>query len=1287
LPFSSRDPIKSSRESSSNGLMQVQVSKSSLVSPKVNIILNKSSPVILAEPLPSRLKPQVQGAMNNLNNLHNLNSANPLNNNKFLKPPMYKGNKLDVFNQSLLSNQQNLSSLNQSMNRSSFLKKEKIGSPLISSREHKKDTLEQLNNLYHAHVVMKENLKSPRKTEKLFLPQVKLDSSSVNNSQINSGSNNVSQLNYTTTTKRQSKSCTSSNLDSILQNVKNLENLHSQQQSKPKNIKSESVNKKQKENISISQLPEFMNNLINKSANAGQDPKHNNIINIVNNLDPNNDKKIAFKVNVNQYDIKYYAPSKSGSSDSYLTDQKTLSDVEIIDNTKESHVNNKMKFIELSKAAKVERKKGKSKSVKKLPEKKKLDKNENVENSEPAKVVLNQVSPHTPKFKKNENFGNTPLRETSLKKFQVIIDKNAVDGDEKITKNQNTEIKINALKNNIPTGHIKSNSINNPIDFQLLKPRRQTIKMHSMGITSNNILPKYTLAKNLTYTETKFSHNFFVPPQEEDESAREKKETTGGNQEKEKLTYDRGGTQYHDDVVHENTENSENSENSVTNQNEEEKSQENIENTENNENVSNMGNTPNCENLENQNNTNLHEITFLRQNSNINNLHSHNSSLSNNLSILQKLSEINNPYTSNSNTKTFLVNSGQKLTNRKSLKILKSLKSLKSLESLKSQASIKNLKHASSSINKLQRSPSMCQSQSDNEMPFTLNRKRSNQSEISDSILGSEVESNKYEKITKTPPSKPGSKNNTKSIIINKSSIVEELLLSQSQGSQDDLILQVFQRNRERDNANSSSRMGLKFHKETLNSLKKIRLTQKTIEQAVRKLSMGLEIKKKHLSILDETSFSPKINFIHPKPRGSCEIKLEESSIFFLRTISKFYTDKKSGCIAAHLAGTNPLEFTLYKINSKRTNDKENIQNLGLRLISKKINEKIKEKNFKLKKFRVLNFYKIGFTNSLNEILNSQEISYKSILEDPIIFNDHDKNLLFQYCNEFLKNKYLDLFKEFLYEISFFAENEKYSHPYPGKSVLDNFKLENTIKNKSIKFRNARHHTSLIKASDTNLVKVFGFQNHLFVNSYIMHDVISEFQQEELRDQDEEEEEKNNNTSQISRSKVRRRTPAYLKRKSDIQVISNIKEMRRSAFYFKLDRNENNNKSSRQSLIFSSQKRSIKKQSSAESSTDKDSPRKRRERAVSNIKKNFSSFVMNLNKNNSINSNVEPAQPEQETNLDLPSRILKNSYKKFALKKKTNWIPIQNIDRLKNLSILGNDEFMKYRQLEYIVEP
>lgn len=1188
---------------------------------------------------------------------------------------MHKSNKSEIISPSQLSNQHNLSNINHSMNKSSFFKKEGLCSPLTSSREHKKKKMDHLNELYHAHLSRKENLKSQTKTEKLFLPQVKLDSSSINTSQINSGSNNNSQLNYTTTTKRQSKSCTSSNLDSILQNVKNLENIHSQQHSKPKNIKSESVNKKQKENISISQLPEFMNNLINKTANAGQDPKHNNIINIVNNLDPNNDKKIAFKVNVNQYDIKYYAPSKSGSSDSYLTDQKTLSDVEIIDNSnkKESHVSNKMKFIELSKAAKVEKKKGKSKSVNKLSEKKKLQETnetaDKLKNSDLVKLTYNNnLSPNTPKFKNYENSECTPLKETTLKKFQVIIDNDLfADGDEKLLKNSNFENKINSLKNNIPTGHVKSNSINNPLDISNSKPRRQTIKMHSMGVTSNNILPKYTLAKNLTYTETKFSHNFFVPPQEDDEFLRPKKETTGGNQEEEKLTYDRGGTQYHNDVVHENSEHlehSENSENSVLIRNEEEKID---------------------TKLENQNNTNLHELTFVNQNSNIKNLPSHNTSMSNNLSLLQKLNEMNNPISSNLTTRTFLINSDKKLNNRKSLNILKSLKSqnsLKSLESfksLKSQVSINSIKNHSALKNKTKRSPSICQSQSENEVPLTLNKQKSIQSEISHSVFDSEVESNKFENLKKSPQSKPGSKNNTKSIIINKSSLVEELLLSQSQNYEDDLILQIFKRNRDKENSNFGSRMGLKFNKETLTSLKKLRLKQKTIEQAVRKLSMGLDSKKKHLSIMDETALLTKQSYIIPKPRGSFEIRSEESSIFFLRTISKFYTDKKSGCLAAHLACTNPLEFTIYKINSKRTADKENFQNICLRLISKKINEKIKQKNFLLKKFRVLNFYKKGLIYNFNEILNYQDISIKNILDESSIFKDQDNILLFQYCNEFLQNKYLDFFREFLFEISLFDAD---INSNIRKSVLDNFRMESTIKNKKNNFRKARYQTSLSKATDTNLVKVFGFQNHLFINTYIMQDVISEFQHGELQDQDQEDDEKNADTSQFSRSKIRRKTPKYLKRKSDIQAISNIKEMRRSAFYFKVDKNQNK-KSIRQSLLILSERKQTKKKSSPDSSTDQMSPPMKNRHAVVDLKKKFSTYIWNINKN--INSTI--VEPEQEKNLDIASRFDKTSYKKFTMKSKSNFNPIQNFEQFKYLSLLNDDDFLKGRNLEFIEEP
>jgi hypothetical protein len=1143
--------MKSSSDSSSRALIRVQTSKSNNISAKVNISLNKSSPVVFAEPLPARLKGQPGNLI-------------------LSRPPVSKQTKV----------------LDLTGNISKSMIKERLGSPTLDEKKYNlekitnisthmrdekktkstrekqidREKLELLNQLYHSNLLMREKSGKSRKgsQEKLMLPHLNKDSSTANASQ------NNSQLNYTTTTKRQSKSCTSSNLDSIL--------MGQQQQSpaKPKNIKSESVSKKSnKENIHITQLPEFMSNLINKTNNSDKQKQHSNIINIVNNLDPNNDQKIAFKVNVNQYDIKYYAPSKSGgSSDSYLTDQKTLSDVEIIDNTKENHVSNKNKFIELSKAAKAEKKKPKPMS--------KLERIKSIlpleENSE-KKIRHSEVN--TPKFNKNkEGMSNN--------KFEEIKEEENVKLFENIEK----------------AGHTKSNSMLNPNELRLMKPRKSGYKMHSMGITSNNTLPKYTLAKTMTYSTTKISDNLFRPPSATKEAeVKENKLTSGGNRiEVEKLTYDRGGTHYGDDDMNENT---------------------HI----NNENIDFMENQ--------ENHSNMNEVTFLRMNSNTNQLQSLNTTLNNNLSLIHKLSDTPFWTTTNNINKHLEFGSDQKVKIRH-----------KSISQLKSLPSVGSLKHQSSF---------QSQSQSDNEIPFYL-KKKSQESIMTKSAITqslddfSEMRAEKAE-ITQNVE--------TKNIIFNKLEEKEE----------DDLIYIIYSRNREKDLTSQGSRMGLKFNNETLRTLNKIKKTQKNFEQLTRKLSFGEQSKYSYK--IDKYPFLLKLN--NPKPRQS-SIKNQDSASLFLRTISMYYSGRKSGGEGG-LINSNPMEYRLYQIENKRNSDKGTLTSSSLKYISKNFRQKVKEKNLIGNRLKVLSFYKHAFGSTISNLLETHEAGYLDMMVEPIKFNDHQKILLFQYLNDFLQTKYMDLFKEFLIDI-FHRQTNFYQKDVNGneigKYILETFRLDNEFSRAEKLKPPAKKISSLLKASDTNLVRVFGFVNHRFVNSSIINDVMGVYQEEENRGKEGSDGDKTGESekeSVVVRGKNRRVTPNFLKRKSDLQAIYNIREMRRSAFSV-IVKNQGSN--------FSLNRRSLKKNkatSNSECSSDQSIAKKRSDSVT--IKQDFTTYILNLNASNMIKFN----------NFNLPN-LPRTTYKRFAFRRNIVSFPPMQMEKFKDFSLLANEDFVRSRFIE-----
>jgi hypothetical protein len=184
-------------------------------------------------------------------------------------------------------------------------------------------------------------IESPKKTnkgesilsfsdEKFFLPPLKVEDSS-----------NFTQSNITNTTRVKSQnplSKSTSIYDTFRQdNRETTEN-------KPKNKKMESI----QGNLKLSKIPQLLNNMI-KDQNSNTQSKHKNIINIVNNFDRTNEKKIAFKVNVNQYDIKYYVPSKQEETQSDLSDETeaNMKDMNI-------HKKNLKKFLQINKPKNLE---------------------------------------------------------------------------------------------------------------------------------------------------------------------------------------------------------------------------------------------------------------------------------------------------------------------------------------------------------------------------------------------------------------------------------------------------------------------------------------------------------------------------------------------------------------------------------------------------------------------------------------------------------------------------------------------------------------------------------------------------------------------------------------------------------------------------------------------------------------------------------------------------------------------------------------------------------------------
>ena len=86
------------------------------------------------------------------------------------------------------------------------------------------------------------------------------------------------------------------------------------------------------------------------------------------------------------------------------------------------------------------------------------------------------------------------------------------------------------------------------------------------------------------------------------------------------------------------------------------------------------------------------------------------------------------------------------------------------------------------------------------------------------------------------------------------------------------------------------------------------------------------------------------------------------------------------------------------------------------------------------------------------------------------------------------------------------------------------------------------------------MIKILGIENNLFINNFVMRDCINVFQEEINKDIIHDELSAKSDDEKLvfkksNKSNKNKKTMMFLKRKSDMQLLNNIKNLRRSAIY------------------------------------------------------------------------------------------------------------------------------------------
>ena len=198
------------------------------------------------------------------------------------------------------------------------------------------------------------------------------------------------------------------------------------------------------------------------------------------------------------------------------------------------------------------------------------------------------------------------------------------------------------------------------------------------------------------------------------------------------------------------------------------------------------------------------------------------------------------------------------------------------------------------------------------------------------------------------------------------------------------------------------------------------------------------------------------------------------------------------------------LQMKITEVDSKRDDKISKILKASNAFIEKNY------VNFHLEKQsrnnRLIKFYKHGFSKFMMNIIekdkNKDNDNYKDQSENLKFQNISLKSNPFMFSrkfNDFLFDKYFDLFKELLIEV-LNQENNFYELDTEGnkigKSIYENFKIKQDL-TKFSKRRIQSEFEFLVKRCNTGqgIMKHFGIRNHVFVNNFVIRDCFHDFKE------------------------------------------------------------------------------------------------------------------------------------------------------------------------------------------------